>query len=158
MKIYVQWTTNPASDWIEIDHTEWKDLPNKPEPKGGEVIDSELGLVCRVNVQGIIFGMDHIAVWEEGDVVKAVGWHDDPEDYKPEEYRASVFTFKPLFRDPRINGGWNTRQTKTGFNLSNWESFIKPDEKITRHGIWMNNDLYKEHTKHKPLGWRNWIE
>ena len=66
MKIYVQWTLANPQDWSPVEvvkDPDWRTLPKKNEPVGGEVIDDNPGWVYALNVQGVRFSsFDHYSV------------------------------------------------------------------------------------------------
>ncbi len=181
MKVMVQWAIKHANDYLEVDSRDWADLPKKPEPTGNEVIDDKRGWLARINVQGMGFMGDHIAVIHNKSFVKVVQWDDDPEDWKPDEFVAVEWTFyevknrgsgKPgvlqyathYYSPARIEA-----MTKLGhlpiYNISSQENikikeyseFVKPDEKYIKHGIWLENNLWEKiHAFPRPK-WMDWI-
>jgi len=97
MKIYIQWTTDPAQDWVLIDSADWSSLPKKPEPVGGEVVDSSLGWVYSINCQGCMFSGDHYAIVDLPDGSTAVAsWTDDIDDRPESEFHGTI----GIFLDP----------------------------------------------------------
>lgn len=176
MKVLIQWATNSPADWLEIDSSNWAGLPKKADPRGGEILNGKPGWINRVCVQGVEFTADHYAVEDlpgSGCIVYA--WSDDPEDYTEGYKNAKVYQFLYLDYDPNMNGAINTRQTVTFYPQSNvralmptsfhgaqvkpWSDFVKPDESITRHGIWLPSDLYTRHENiRSKRGWREWTE
>lgn len=112
MKIFIQWTTDPASDWIEIDSSEWRSLPKKLEPIGGEVIDNTPGWVYAINCQGCRFSGDHYAIMDmPNETTAVISWTDDIGDRPEDEFHGTIALFKdPAFdSDPRVMKV-NTRQ------------------------------------------------
>jgi hypothetical protein len=109
MKIYIQWATNPASDWVMYDHRDWPDLPYKPVPKGGEVIDEKQGWILRLNVQGVIFSEDHIAMKEKDGKLLVQSYNDDTIDELGNEIKSGSlaavdFYFDTVAPDAAIGG------------------------------------------------------
>ncbi len=175
MKIYIQWTTDPAQDWVEIDSSQWEALRKKPVPVGGEIIDGTFGWITAVNVMGNVFEHhDNITViplpstGPADPILKVVCWSDDPDDYPVGEFAAYEWTFWDIQPDIRAEygGAMNTRsQVKafcgsskmkwwrdtTNLNVQNWtfspySNFIKPaDPSIIRHGKWMDDVLMADH-------------
>lgn len=117
MKVYVQWTTDPAQDWVEIDSSEWNALPKRPVPTGGEVIDDQPGWVWSINCQGLMLqGFDHYAVADIGDETMMAGWRDDDQDPSFDDFVAKVWFFKDPAPDPGIGGRPNTVQRQLIFH------------------------------------------
>ena len=178
MKIYVQWSQSHPQDYVAYDSSEWSNLPNKGEPlsdvRGGS--DDDYGWINRLNVQGVSFPHDKLAVEEiEDGGIRVYAWEDDKEDYAPEDYCARVWTFLPLFRDPSVGGLWNTRQSRVIFAGSNlydrwvgfgpventeilpWSDWTPPSLAITRFGIWLPYELYVAHVEAAPnKDFREW--
>ncbi len=112
MKIYIQWTTNPAQDWAEIDSSDWNVLLKKQVPVGGEIVDASLGYIYAINCQGVIYsGRDHYAVLDvpNGTIVGA--WSDDIDDDPADKWAGDVTLFEPIQPDPAINNKMNTKQS-----------------------------------------------
>jgi hypothetical protein len=181
MKILVQWTKDTATDWVEIDSSEWNSsLPKKPEPVGGEVLDDSPGWIFDLNVQGICFATaDHYTVEEldDGtDGIRITAWLDDPDDYRRGEYFARVTTIYPLGEDSDLGNAYNTRQTHVFYagneiiqelrdrNIQDaiirpYGQFIKPAEEDTRHAIWTSDELAAEYLAVRGRrGWREWTD
>jgi hypothetical protein len=128
-RVRVQWTTNPATDWIEFDVTptgqgaqRWRNLARKALPQGGETIDSQPGWIFSVEVDGVlVYGFDKYAADFVGSgssaALRVFGWVDDVGDFGDPQsagYRwAEVWTFHQHRPDPRFGGQMNTWQTKT---------------------------------------------
>lgn len=119
MKLYVQWSTDPPTDWIQIDSSEWASLPKKPVPVGGEVIDSTPGWVAGINCQGVHFSGDHYAVIDTAQGTVIASWVDDLDDRPAGDFHASVILFTPPFADPAIGGRMNVLQQDQGFYGAN---------------------------------------
>ena len=81
MKIHVQWSTDSPDVYREYDSSEWALLPTRPVPIGGEAIDSDLGWITSLSIQGNHATGDHFAVVDHVDFVDLYAWWDDPEDY-----------------------------------------------------------------------------
>lgn len=180
MKVLLQWTKANPEDWVEIDlrgsgplRRAWENLPAKPLPVGGEVIDNTLGWLYNVNVQGVEFaGFDHYTGRPIDTGVEITAWNDDPEDYPPGQRFAHVWTFRALRPDPRYGGQLNTDQSLTVYDerdpspfvgqstsggpviVRPWSEFVIPGTRII-HGIWVNDELAAAHRNVKSLrGWR----
>ena len=177
MKLLVQWATKHPKGWVELDSSEWDALPKKPDPIGGEVIDDEPGWLSNVCVQGQCTGSaDHVAVEHLDDSVRVTLWNDDPEDYEPGQYFARVLTFHPLKPDLALGGAINTDIDSVMYAGADrfkeleavdfadtavrpWSEFVPPPESITRHGIWLTDELANAHRPLAvPPSWREWGE
>ena len=180
VKLLVQWTTDPVADWVEYDITsvqDVKNLPSKPVPVGGEVIDSTPGWVYKLNVQGVTFGgFDHYTGDIVGDGLAIIVWNDDTAVPFFSGFLAKVWTFLLPKHDPLINAT-NTDQrldvytdtaperfigqtTSSGPVLVHpWADFVipKPANRI-RHGINVEDALSDEHNAARSArGWEEWI-
>jgi hypothetical protein len=177
MKLLVQWATEHPRGWVELDSSEWAALAKKPVPVGGEEIDDAPGWLSNVCVQGMCSGsVDHVAVEHLDNGVRVTLWKDDPEDYEPSEFFARVLTFHPLKPDSRLGGAINTDIESVMYagadrlkeleavdfadtEVKPWSEFVPPPEAITRHGIWLTDELA---AAHRPLAvppsWREWGE
>lgn len=177
MRILVQWSRATPLGWEEVDSTQWRALPKRPEPTGGEVLDDEPGWMARANIQGVEFHGDHYAAEplpQRG--CRFSVWNDDPEDYPPGERHARVWTFQQLRPDPAVRGQWNTAQTQRLYAdldvadrmvamgvprelILPFEVFTPPQDELIRHGIWMPSALNTEHDRMRHMrGWREWTE
>jgi len=192
VKIYVQWAIDPAGGWHEYDSSQWADLPKKAVPgsnhspifdvegkvtgfeSGSEVMDDSPGWINRLNVQGVLFFGDHIAVAEPlgKDYIEVYYWFDDPDDYQEAEMTASVWRFHPLISGEKPN----TLQYCTRYIHSTLldsmppsettggpviyhplEDFAPPEESLIRHGIWMPDTLIESLRGFSPEKWRSWL-
>lgn len=193
MKVYVQWAINPPKGWELIDSKDWENLPKKKEPIKDrepiydennnvigfngtqETIDDKKGWVAQICIQGLTDSADHIAIIDEGNYVKLIGWKDDPVDYSPEEFSASEWKLYPV--------GKNTKQfltrylhpnkiieleqnkqlpiTTTGGKaiIKNFSEFVKPQTKYIRHGIWLLQSQIDSLTQlAQPKSFEEWRE
>lgn len=205
MKICVQWTTNPAKDWVEMDSADWKSIPFKKEPPADRqpifrdtsglgspvigfsrpelVINKDPGWVCGVCVQGMVMDGDHIAIVEVEDGIEVSCWNDDLADPGSKLPNATVRRFYPELVDKTFQFSSGGRMRLKGFKneldlymssekidkfdapwttsgqakVFPYEDFVVPDADVTRHGIWMTNDLLDKHLGFTPSGWRHWI-
>ena len=178
MKLYVQWALKEPKDWVELDSSQWINLPKGDIPTSEtELPEAEELYINQVNIQGVEFRTyDHYAVdSSNGDCIKITCWNDDPEDHEGDFY-AVTWTFCNPRYDPVV-GSINTvqswiafiqsrerRKTIENYNISNltfigpWEEFEEPEPEITRHGIWMPDDLYEYSTSMTTShGWREWV-
>lgn len=193
MKVYVQWATDPPQGWELIDSKDWSKLPKKKEPTRDrepiydennnvidfngtpETIDSTKGWISQICIQGLTDSADHIAIIDEVDYVKLIGWKDDPVDYTPEEFNASEWKLYPV--------GNNTKQFLTRYLhpnkiieleqnkqlpitttsgtaiIKNFSEFVKPPTKYIRHGIWLLQSQIDSLTKlAQPKSFEEWRE
>lgn len=111
MKIYIQWTTDPAQDWVEIDSSQWRGLAKRPVPVGDEIIDGLSGWPFCINCQGVTFKADHYAVIDVPSGIIIASWNDDPDDWPVDEFVGQIALFEPIQPDPAIGGRMNTKQT-----------------------------------------------
>lgn len=177
MRILVQWARSQGTDWEEYDSADWASLPSRPVPSGGETLDGERGWVCAVNVQGVIFKADHIALEDlPGGVLRVLQWDDDPDDWDPGNFTVREVLFRPIVQDPAFGYAYNTQQTqqvfaassaqsqlatrkRSNFTLRDWEDFVPPNPALIRHGIWMPDELFNEHISSQSVrGWRHWSD
>lgn len=173
VRVLVQWARSSPSDWVELNvrnSRDVRDLPRKPVPTASSVVDNSPGWLCAVNVQGIVFsGYDHLAIEPVGQALRVTGWCDDPEDHGDTRWGTS-WLLEPPGPDPALNGAVNTRQTRTvwgtpevaewfpGVEVLPWAEFVPPPSNLTRHGIWLPDDLFIAHNKGRSHhGWREWI-
>lgn len=180
MKVYVQWSLADPQDWQLLDMATiqaWRNLPKKPVPVGGEVIDNTPGWPYAVNVQGVLlYGWDHWAAAIVNKQLVVTVWRDDPDDLPPEEFVAQVWTFGNLRPDPRYGDELNTDQLLTVYAGANvaprwegksttggpvtvlpWADFVPPTEQNTRHGIWLPDALDQAHHARESIhGWQEW--
>lgn len=163
----------------------WRSQPRKPVPQG-EQIDMSPGWVVSVEVDGVLFeGFDHVAVEHSGlgndEFVKVYAWTDDEDDFNDPQalgYRwGEVWEFRSHRPDPLHGGRLNTYQIKTVYAddledmgrffpqtttggevlLRPWAEFPMPDEAITRHGVWLPEDLWMRHAKIRhSVTWEDW--
>ncbi len=175
-KINVQWSKLDPDDRKEMDSDDWGDTPSKPVPTGDEELDNDEGWPCVVDCQGIKSAGDHIAVENlEDDGVKIITWNDDDDDYPEGDKYAIEWTMLPLAPNPDKGDAIDTRQSRVIYaqtnvydyydammpientTLKTWADFILPDAEITRHGIWMSDELFNDHKdKQSHKGWRNY--
>lgn len=177
MRVLVQWTRSDPDDWQEIDAADWPHLPGRSVPAEGQLGgDDDLpGWVHRLNVQGIQFIGDHYAVEHLGpDRCRVTAWFDDPDSYPPDQWQAIQVTFNPPRRDPQLGGAWNTDQDIVVFaapgshwwamaglsehRVRPWVEFHPPALSVTRHGIWVTDELNAAHeARLSARGVREWI-
>ena len=154
-----------------------------------ERIDDKPGWVYQICVQGLAFAGDHIVVIDRSDHVEVIQWDDDPEDYPDGNYSADVWklydrivdnSFKvgngilrcqgPLqvramyVTKPKLEkliaDGVIPNYTSGGLvEVKDYSEFIKPDERIVRHGIWVDDRLKEEHQKAvRAISYKEWLE
>ncbi len=176
MRCYVQWTNSEAADWQEIDDAGWEALATKPEPVGGESLDSDPGWVNAVCVQGVEFqGYDHYAVWHEGGSCWVAVWNDDPNDWIPWTLHGQVWRFGEVKQDRRIGMRWNTDQERVfyaerdfpsrqilvnaGQAVRPWSEFSVPPRALVKHGIQVESMLlFGQHDEaRRELSWHEEI-
>lgn len=185
MIVYVQWTLATPTDWVGIDlrtggaaARRWLNLAKKPEPQGGETIDSSPGWIFDVCIQGVhLYGFDHVAGEPMADGLRFYGWNTDITDPESDPYRwGEVWEFYQPAPDPAFGGQVNTRQRKTVYteaepelfagqvttlgpvDVKPWSQFPTPAESLTRHGIWVRDEaLWQRHfDARSQRDWREW--
>lgn len=172
MKILIQWTRKTPTDWQTYDSKDWALLPKKPEPTGLEVIEDIDGWVYQICVMGVWFTADHYAVEDlPNGNCKVTYWNDDPVDYPEGEKYACEWFFYPVTeeqfkaRQPkyeviRYDQSEVAKRVKKGLGFTTYKSFsefVKPSEIITKHGIWVSDELNKLHDKARSvIPWWEW--
>ncbi|MCK4828719.1 hypothetical protein KA005_73995, partial [bacterium] len=183
MKILIQWALKNPKDWVEIDSSEWINLPKKSikkaGQKAGQKIDNKKGWIFDLNIQGLHFSPhEHYAVEDlNNDEIRVTAWSNHLGKYN----YAKVVTILPLAPDKNLGGAINTRQTVIFYaapekfkelkalnfvdaEVRPWEEFVPPSQKVTRHGIWVTDDdevnpKIKKHIKAQTRhGWHEWTE
>lgn len=198
----VQWTTDPAIGWQQVNIEDWSLLADKGEPPldrtpvydaehkriigftGTEVtIDETEGWIYQICLHGITMSGDHIAVESFADHVKITVWNDDPGDPETLFPNAMVrrfyndvvelvhhidsqrtMRFKGLKHEldiyvPADQIARIERPLCTGglANIYDYARLVIPPDSITRHGIWITNDLLDQHKIYKPSSWESWL-
>ena len=182
MLVYIQWTTDPVADWVGYDITsvqDLKNLPSKPIPVGGEVIDATPGWVMAICVQGLtLSGWDHYTGDITGDGLAVIVWNDDTADPEFAGFIAKVWTFLVPKHDPLVNlvnadqrldvytdtdpGRWDGQTTPGAGGgpvlVHPWADFTIPrPANRNLHGINVEDALFDAHkagrTRH---GWEEW--
>ena len=169
MRLLVQWALSSPGDWEWVESHQWRSLPKKSNPILTNLpIDHQKGWICRLNVQGIIWTSDHIAVEHiTADEVKISAWDDSPSNTTK---RAIVWIIKTLGKDQYQR--WNTRQHRIIYaedltssewigvpDVKSWNLWHEPEEAIVRHGKLLSDDLWREHLKStRVMGWRDFTE
>jgi hypothetical protein len=173
MKIYVQWATKTAKDWIETDSSLWSTLARKTQPVGGESIDETPGWLSQLNIQGnVIQGFDHYHLKDnpDGSITMTI-WNDDPVEWAGKEY-AQRWIIHPVEPDLSIPGNPpNTRIFQTWYrqeipanaseyyrvSFLNWALFVSPPAAEVIHGIWLSDVNWRKHEQiasfHKYQEW-----
>ena len=159
MKVYVKWTVDPKEQYEIIDSVDWDKLPKKKLPIGRELIDDEKGWIYEICIMGITYHADHYCVIDKPDYVKVIHWNDDPEDYTPDQYWAREWKIYPMII--RKDGKKIPHIERISYNSFEsdarpYSEFIKPDEKITRHGIWVPNEMIKILDDPPPPKYTEW--
>lgn len=175
MRVYIQWSTQTVADWVAYDITGMRDirsLPKKPSPSDSPIIDNQLGWVCAVNIQGVVFeGYDHIGFDAAGSEIIVTCWNDDPVDFPAGSRWGQVWRLDFPAPDVAVGGLINTRQTVTWYceagsypvsiGLTSYRPYsemVFPNSNNTIHGVWLPDTKYDEHVSARTLhGWREWI-
>jgi hypothetical protein len=172
VRVLVQWARSTATDWEEIDSNDWLALPDKGQ-RGR--LDGERGWINAVNVQGVLFSGDALAVEPlAGNGVRVTQVNDDPADW-PDTKHARVIDLYPLRADPDLGGAINTRISQVVYaeptaraqhsaqvartEFRDWSLFVPPAAALRRRGIWLPDPLYQAHLAAQTItGWRKWTE
>lgn len=179
MRLYVQWALATPQDGIAVEldtsgsrRRNFERLPSKPKPVGGEAIDDNPGWVYRLNIGGQEFNaFDHYAVapLASGGIQVTV-WNDDPDDFPVGMRHAQVWTIGPhtrsntfvlltYYTEPAYRRLLPAAMQTTGGPVTflPYADFVPPAEAITRHGIWVPDELAVQHDVRKARhGWREW--
>lgn len=182
----MQWSQATPEDWVETTEHEWRDLPYRPVPAGGESLD-ELGYVCDVAIQGVCLrGVDHYAVAPAGGGVLLWRWSDDLEDEVTRYRWGQVWEFRDGWVDRTLempdgsslrHQGPDQRVTVYAEDmdahrlvtpvecgglpvaLRPWSEWPSPPVELVRHGVWMPDDLLVEHVRRqRPVDWHEWMD
>lgn len=152
MRVLVQWTSDPPRDWEEIDHKQWRGLPEDA--------------VHALNVQGVIFeGYDHYAVGSVTGGCTVTVWNDESDADPPMRW-----TFYDPAPDPALGGAMNTRQQLDVFTAEHplaesrtsvgrprvRSAFRAPRD--ARHGRQVTDQLHDDHQASRSVrGWEEWV-
>jgi hypothetical protein len=147
------------------------------------IIDETEGWIYQICLHGITMSGDHIAVESFDDHVRIIQWDDDlndPETLFPSArirrfynyivettcqienkgtvkfkgFKHEMDIYVPvdqieIIERPFCTGGFG--------NVLDYATFVKPSNDITRHGIWMTNNLLDQHKMHRPSSWESWL-
>ena len=186
MRVGFLHATDPAGEYEIIDSRDFASLSNRDEPPQDRdpvfdegntskvirfngtplTIDTTEGLCCHLNIHGIDFTGDHVAVEHLSDRVRVYSWNDDAGDYDTKEFSAAVWDFFP-FESGKYPDQRKTWYLPTAYESALWErgiipqftgdaegnlqavkilpwsDFIPPGESITRHGAWLLDSQYR---------------
>lgn len=185
MKICLQWATTSPTDYLEFDlpvsgagANRWRNLPKKPVPVTGAVLDALPGWYADLCIQGVQFtSWDHLAAQAISGGLRITAWNDDLEDFPVGTRHAQVWEFYELRPDPAVGGRTNTHQLLTVYAedpalaavfagqtttggpvvVRPWSEFVAPASALTIHGVWMTDAQWEAHVAAKrPRGWREW--
>jgi hypothetical protein len=174
MRVYIQWATNPPTDYIAYDINRVADarqLPRKPAPTGVQNIDTTQGWLASINIQCFIFsGYDHVGFEIVSNTLVVTAWNDGA-DFGVTEYWGQKWTFAPPAPDIKIQNAINTVQTCTWYgkvnsapvlggvlNVRPYEELTFPPNNQTLHGVWMSDTLWQQHVSAKSeRSWMEWI-
>lgn len=178
MKLLVQWARSQPGGWEEVEASQWRHLPKRPDPTGQpHGVDHRPGWIAQVNIQGLVPTADHYAVEHVDDeTLRLTLWFDDP-SYVTDGYYAVVWTIKTLAPDPKHGGAINTRQSAVVYaegdaydrfanksgggwpDVRPWSEFVPPAEEHVRHGKQLSDEQWEAHQQATPLrGWRHFTE
>ena len=147
------------------------------------VIDETPGWLYRICLHGVTLSGDHIAVESFATHVKITKWNNDPNEPETLSPNAMVHRFYPEIveriihlddrRTMRFKGLKHELDiyvsskdialteaphcTGSQANVLDYATFVEPSGSITRHGIWITNDLLDAHNLYKPSRWENWL-
>lgn len=176
MRVYIQWTRADPRGWEPLDITkdaDWRRLPSKAVPTGGEVIDDAPGWLWDLEVGGVhgLGSIDHTAVQViPGGGLRVTRWEDDPEDFG-DWRRAEVWEFLPPAHDVRVGRVQPRSRLMAEYRTDGrfrepssehhaWSAFVPPPANMTRHGINVPDALATLHRERRgePHSWQDWIE
>lgn len=152
MKVLVQWALIIPQSWEEIDSKVWPSLPQGPVP-------DDLNPDHRVSIQKrwihaikinntVLMGFDHYVVEETPNGVVATCWNDDTGDWVGDrhaevwEFTERLYTFEVFAESPNRMAKYRSVGYCVG--VYPWRSFEAPSNRITRHGIWVSNELHQQ--------------
>lgn len=166
----MQWITDPVTGWRQIDSARWSNQPHKDPPPSDRTptfdspaedivigfsgttalnIDNHRGWVNGLCVLGLPFSGDHIALIHHADHIEVVVWNDDPGDFDPSDYDATIWRFYNEIIESQFKDGFGIltfgpapRQEK--------EMFLGPNRKarLSAAGLfpqYTNSGLVKVH-------------
>ena len=146
-------------------------------------IDKTEGWIYQICLHGIIMSGDHLAVEPLADHIKITIWNDDLNDPETLFPNAMVRRFYNDIAEAVHRVDSRTTMKLKGLkheldiyvpanqiarikrplcsgglaNVFDYARLIKPSDDITRHGIWITNDLLDQHKIYRPSGWESWI-
>jgi len=148
-----------------MDSSRWALAPTKPLPNGDEVIDDLPGWPYQICLQGVTFQADHYAVEElENGVVTVTYWNDDEEDYPEGEKFGSAWKFgancprtsQVMYAQAEV--AKRIPADRQNCIYKDWSDFTKPVESVTKHGVWVSDELNALHDEVRSTpNWRDWL-
>ncbi len=204
MKMYVQWASDPAGNWQQLDSANWEASPKKsapPEDRApvfadpGDIqsdvvgftgtaitVDNTPGWIYALNVFGVIFHADHIAVSHiAANHIRVASWNDDLDDPGTNFLNGQIRDFRQQMVDNEfvVPGGsirargfhqekrrfvpadkiaeLKEEYTTTGLSTKeDYVSFSKPPAQFVRHGIWQLTSQIDALKTFQPPDVSNW--
>ena len=152
MKIWVQYSDPigpTVPDCVEMEHTEWGDIP--PDI-----------YICAVCIQGMwLGGFDSYVVEDFQGYPRFIGWCDDP-TYHAGAFYAREIDFPPIAPDPAFAGALNTAITSVWYSEDDpaadhtWAAFVAPSIGVYG-GLMLTDDRFNAHLAARPfLQWMDW--
>ncbi len=171
----------PSSDRIHVYNAEHKRIIGFTGTEA--TIDETEGWIYEICLHGIRMSGDHLAVESFVDHIRITVWNDDPNDPETLFPNAMVRRFynDVIEIEHRIDSQRTMRLKGLGHeldiyvpadqmarierplctgglaNIFDYARLITPPSSITRHGIWITNDLLDQHKIYKPSSWESWI-
>jgi hypothetical protein len=176
MRIFVQWAQSTAADWQQLDSLDWASLPNKGPPGGMPFVDSSVGWINALNVQGaIVEGYDRISVVHGGPGGSIDVWavNDDPAHWNPTTRYARRIRVYPLEARAELGGAISTRFEQVIYTddplfsaapvesttVEPWVNAVMPPVANFRHGVMLSDPLFLAHQASRSRhGWREWTD
>ena len=184
MKILVQWARRNPKGWEELDSSKWVATTRQPPPEEDHKLRDVPGWVYRLNVQGIEFQAQYIAVEHLGtrslfqrltgrsgpSGCKVYAWFDGPTVRNRRLSWAEVWTFT----EPAIQSG--PSYTREGFaysrgkpylrnrgfqdvEIKTWNEFHPPAETLRRSGMELFAEVEDRHRDAAlPVSWQDWLK
>jgi hypothetical protein len=140
-QVYVQWATNPVSDFVSV--TKWKDSPMLPNPTGKNQVElpfkSKAGWVSAIRIEGIIITScdQYAVVQDEG--VTTYCWR-DPLQYGLKGAQVCHFGGTPHCA---YYGNFNHYQFSNDKEFS-FSDFVLPPANLIRYGKMLNPDQWNK--------------
>lgn len=180
LNVHVQWAKTKAPGYTTLPLADWPGLAKKADPKldADSKLDSDDGLVAHACVLGHQMSEDHVSVepWDAGRV-RLCGWSDaSMPDGSPfakvleisEEIVTTVREYDPepgVHMREEMRGPYHTMTVYCAkkywpkgpvycnpgqVKFAPYKDFVPPSGAVTKHGILVDDALWKEHAAIAP--------